>query len=446
MAEKSMKNFNKKIFTRFLDTNKQAKDNILSEIAPYLVDFTVLIETERVILKSAEFEGICAMLKHARKKHKLTQAFVSSLLFVSPRYLRDIENIRVPCSSFLAVKILQAVAYMEKVDLNMTIQLDYLRVQFPGLDVAYIMEKVLRIKPRFFLAEENHTYGYAKRFSIDQVWLFQANPEHIEMGMLIQLGGQGCAQMEQFLKQQGRNWFEFLKCCIEHGGKFTRIDLAINDYDEFFKLSEVLDKLDNKEVVTKFRSYKSLFESDFDTGEKSGITIYLGSQSSLLYLCFYQKNYEIAKKQKKRLEDIAIKNRYEMRFAKEYADAIGHELVDTGDMMGVAKGVLKSYIRFLEPGQGQRRTNWPTWYKWQVFLDNTTEVLLYREEVPAFYERSLAWLQSSVAPTLKMVNKIDLALNTTELPELIHDAELTAKHQQIIEFQTTPMAEIIVEE
>ena len=66
--------------------------------------------------------------------------------------------------------------------------------------------------------------------------------------------------------------------------------------------------------------------------------------------------------------------------------------------------------------------------------------------MPAFYERSLAWLQSSVAPTLKMVNKIDLALNTTELPELIHDAELTAKHQQIIEFQTTPMAEIIVEE
>lgn len=43
---------------------------------------------------------------------------------------------------------------------------------------------------------------------------------------------------------------------IRELGDFTRIDLAVDDFGQFFTVQEVHDLVENKQCVTKFRTFQ----------------------------------------------------------------------------------------------------------------------------------------------------------------------------------------------
>lgn len=51
--------------------------------------------------------------------------------------------------------------------------------------------------------------------------------EHL--GVLLELKGRGCRQMESYLLAQERSWYDFMLDCMTAGGVMKRLDLAIND-------------------------------------------------------------------------------------------------------------------------------------------------------------------------------------------------------------------------
>ena len=60
-------------------------------------------------------------------------------------------------------------------------------------------------------------------------------------------------------------------------------------------------------------------------------------------------------------------------------------------------------------------------------------------------ERTLGWISRQVAPTLKMLKKIDAGNSTSYLKEIEDNAKLTEKHLQIIRQQTADTEELITE-
>ena len=60
-------------------------------------------------------------------------------------------------------------------------------------------------------------------------------------------------------------------------------------------------------------------------------------------------------------------------------------------------------------------------------------------------ERTLGWISRQVAPTLKMLKKIDAGNSTSYLKEIEDNAKLTEKHLQIIKQQTADTEELITE-
>ena len=50
--------------------------------------------------------------------------------------------------------------------------------------------------------------------------------EHL--GVLLELKGKGCRQMECYLLAQERSWYDFMLDCMTAGGVMKRLDLAIN--------------------------------------------------------------------------------------------------------------------------------------------------------------------------------------------------------------------------
>lgn len=93
---------------------------------------------------------------------------------------------------------------------------------------------------------------------------------------------------------------DLISGAIKLNGKFTRIDLALDDYEGHLNLPYIYEKLEKKEVATRFRSF-SRFEAPVNlvmTGNlfkdhkigRHGFTIYIGAfRGSNTFVRIYDK-------------------------------------------------------------------------------------------------------------------------------------------------------------
>lgn len=111
---------------------------------------------------------------------------------------------------------------------------DYIRVTFKTHDVDRIIENILHLNKDFMTEKPNGFYGYVGTFELDFIKVFYSPPGD-NRGILVELSGQGCRQFESFLDCRKKTWFDFFQDCIQHGGSFTRLDLAIDDKKHTFQ-------------------------------------------------------------------------------------------------------------------------------------------------------------------------------------------------------------------
>ncbi|EEV50112.1 cro/CI family transcriptional regulator [Enterococcus faecium 1,141,733] len=322
--------------------------------------------------------------------------------------------------------------------------IDYLRISFPFHDVERIFNEVLKIKKEFFAETSSHLYGYVGGFQLDYIHVLYSK-KNDDRGILIQLSGQGCRQFEAFLEAQGRTWFDFFYVCFDHKAKFTRVDLAINDYKEYLNIPVLLNKIERQELISRFEVYEFNGSGSISKKKRGGVSIYLGSKKSLFYIAFYQKNYEQAKKLGIPVEEVPIKNRYELRFKDERAmDAITR-YVESGMLSDLLLGILNDYLCFTDKRPDVSRKYWPINKKWHHFIGGVENVKLITEPNEKLYERSKNWFKRTVAPTVKMLMEVDDYNDTEETWEIIDEAELSDKHLHMIEAQTAAIQEMVVE-
>ena len=106
------------------------------------------------------------------------------------------------------------------------------------------------------------------------------------------------------------------------GGVMKRLDLAINDRAGILDIPKLKEKYKAGECVSYFRmqkDYSGTEKCGSDIPKNTGETLYLGSTSSELYMCAYQKNYEQYVKNGTEIENTEIKNRFEIRMKNERA-------------------------------------------------------------------------------------------------------------------------------
>ena len=128
--------------------------------------------------------------------------------------------------------------------------------------------------------------------------------------------------MEGYLLAQERSWYDFMLDCLTAGGKMKRLDLAINDKAGILDIPKLKEKYKAGECISYFRmqkDYSGTEKCGSDLPKNTGETLYLGSTSSELYMCAYQKNYEQYVKNGIEVEDTEIKNRFEIRMKNERA-------------------------------------------------------------------------------------------------------------------------------
>ena len=390
------------------------------------------------------YDDFIKELKTKRKNYAVSQMKLATDLGISRQYINEIENGKVIPKDELKEKILYE---LEKLNPNapLFLLIDYFRVRFSTTDVKEIIEKVLRIKFNYLNYEEYGFYSYENHYAIGNIFIMVS--KDISKGVLVELKGQGCRQMESYLIAQGRSWYDFMLDCLIAGGIMKRIDLAINDRVGILNIPELTQKCRNEECISYFRSFKS-----YRTGELKmrkdkefmGNTLYIGSLKSELYFCIYEKDYEQYFKNGISIEDSEIKNRFEIRLKNERAYHAVVDLITYRDAEHTAFSIINHYVRFVDKNTTISKSKWKINNRWAWFIgENRKPLKLTSQPEPYTIQKTLSWLSKQVAPTLKMIIEYDNQNNTTIFKDMINNTRLNNKQKQFLERQNIDIKEII---
>ena len=400
--------------------------------------------------------GVCRLnestfitaLKEKRQSYGVSQTRLAIMAGISREHLNRIEAGKVTLTDDMQDKLMGAVEKFNP-DAPMFLLFDYVRIRFPTLDIQHVIRDILKLNIDYMLHEDYGHYKYTEHYYLGDVFVYTSQDE--EKGTLLELKGKGCRQFESYLLAQGRSWYDFLMDALIEGGVMKRLDLAINDRAGILDIPDLTAKCNREECVSLFRSFKSYASGELvkhNEQDKAGMghTLYIGSLKSEVYFCCYEKSYEQYAKLRIPLEEAPIKNRFEIRLKDERAYYAVRELLTHYDAEQTAFSIINHYIRFVDREPEKRKTDWKLNDRWAWFIGkDRPPVKLTTDPEPYTLERTLGWISRQVAPTLKMLKKIDAGNSTSYLKEIEDNAKLTEKHLQIIRQQTADTEELITE-
>ena len=378
----------------------------------------------------------------------MSQTRLAIMAGISREHLNRIEAGKVNLTDDMQDKLMEAVEKFNP-DAPMFLLFDYVRIRFPTLDIRHVIRDILKLNVDYMLHEDYGHYKYTEHYYLGDVFVYTSQDE--EKGTLLELKGKGCRQFESYLLAQGRSWYDFLMDALVEGGVMKRLDLAINDRAGILDIPDLTAKCNREECVSLFRSFKSYASGELvkhNEQDKAGMghTLYIGSLKSEVYFCCYEKNYEQYAKLGIPTSEAPIKNRFEIRLKDERAYYAVRELLTHYDAEQTAFSIINHYIRFVDREPEKRKTDWKLNDRWAWFIGkDRPPVKLTTDPEPYTLERTLGWISRQVAPTLKMLKKIDAGNRTSYLKEIEDNAKLTEKHLQIIRQQTADTEELITE-
>ena len=400
--------------------------------------------------------GVCRLnestfitaLKEKRLSYGVSQTRLAIMAGISREHLNRIEAGKVTLTDDMQDKLMEAVEKFNP-DAPMFLLFDYVRIRFPTLDIQHVIRDILKLNIDYMLHEDYGHYKYTEHYYLGDVFVYTSQDE--EKGTLLELKGKGCRQFESYLLAQERSWYDFLMDALVEGGVMKRLDLAINDRAGILDIPDLTAKCNREECVSLFRSFKSYASGELvkhNEQDKAGMghTLYIGSLKSEVYFCCYEKNYEQYAKLGIPTSEAPIKNRFEIRLKDERAYYAVRELLTHYDAEQTAFSIINHYIRFVDREPEKRKTDWKLNDRWAWFIGkDRPPVKLTTDPEPYTLERTLGWISRQVAPTLKMLKKIDAGNSTSYLKEIEDNAKLTEKHLQIIKQQTANTEELITE-
>ena len=378
----------------------------------------------------------------------MSQTRLAIMAGISREHLNRIEAGKVNLTDDMQDKLMEAVEKFNP-DAPMFLLFDYVRIRFPTLNIQHVIKDILKLNVDYMLHEDYGHYKYTEHYYLGDVFVYTSQDE--EKGTLLELKGKGCRQFESYLLAQGRSWYDFLMDALIEGGVMKRLDLAINDRAGILDIPDLTAKCNREECVSLFRSFKSYASGELvkhNEQDKAGMghTLYIGSLKSEVYFCCYEKNYEQYAKLGIQIEEAPIKNRFEIRLKDERAYYAVRELLTHYDAEQTAFSIINHYIRFVDREPEKRKTDWKLNDRWAWFIGkDRPPIKLTTDPEPYTLERTLGWISRQVAPTLKMLKRIDAGNSTSYLKEIEDNAKLTEKHLQIIRQQTADTEELITE-
>lgn len=256
----------------------------------------------------------------------------------------------------------------------------------------------------------------------------------MNMGIHIEFSGQGCRYLESSI---GEDWRGFFALINSLGVKYSRLDIALDDYKQMLKFNQIEDKVRDGEVISLSRkrditeTVEVSKQEKFDNkGRSKGKTIYFGTRSSSIYIRFYDKK----KEQENKGIEVKAKSwqRYEIVLRKEKAEDFISRFCEGETFDSLYLGVLSGAIRFVEQGTDTNKARWQSSPFWLEFLKGIESIKLKSHEVTPEIGKTIDWIDVSVLRSLKLLSKVAKE-GDIDLYQIIENSnkEISERHKML---------------
>lgn len=256
----------------------------------------------------------------------------------------------------------------------------------------------------------------------------------IKMGVHFEFSGQGCRILEQ-----EKDWLEWFKLLDDLKVRYSRIDIALDDYKGLLDFDVMEEKIKKGEVISLSRTRNIDSSLDFSKAEKldnkgqsKGKTLYFGNRQSLMMIRFYDKKREQeAKKIECRFD---FWQRYEIVLKREKAIDFINRLKQGEKFGELYLKVMSGLIRFVDQGSDQNKTRWKTSDFWSEFINGSKSVKLESKNLDPSIFKTISWMDQSVIGSLQLLVEI-AKMGNFDLLELLKNSqsrEKSDRHKSIL--------------
>lgn len=228
----------------------------------------------------------------------------------------------------------------------------------------------------------------------------------IKMGVHFEFTGQGCRILEQ-----DRDWVDWFNLLDGLNARYSRIDIALDDFVGLLDFDLMEDKIKKGEVISLSRTRNIEASLDFKKAEKldnngksKGKTIYFGNKNSLMMIRFYDKKRE--QEAKKIFCPYEFWQRYEIVLKREKAIDFVEKLRSGENFSDLYLKVISGLIRFVEPSDDKNKARWKTSPFWNDFIEGSEPIKLERKNLDPSLDKTIKWIDESVLGSLQLLIEV----------------------------------------
>ena len=274
-----------------------------------------------------------------------------------------------------------------------------------------------------FHEQKNGNGFYRKSIRMGGIVIYY-EPHDRKSGIFLNMSGKACREYESLSPYKNSDlgvWVHLFSLFTMMGANYTRLDIAVDTFDDEISTLKVQRYLQRKHVTSQFRTMRRMTKHTIKGYESNGDTIYFGSGSSNIQVRIYDKKAERESKSKdgKKFEVTVEKwVRTEIQLRDEHASMAVLYLLSGRSVGTLLRGILKNYIQFRQTKGDSNLSRRPL-AKWYVdFLQGVDALKLTNVAQDYTVERSKDWIDKSVTPTLAMLLT---ALDVTDPKQLIQE-------------------------
>lgn len=248
---------------------------------------------------------------------------------------------------------------------------DWVTCSFSGTDVFSVIS-ILGLQPDQFSFAEKYSWGYPNTATFGNIRIFYTPDEKqypkAHKGCCLNMSGQGCREFESY--SPSLSWPMLFSRMDLLGGNFTRLDLAYDDRTGVIILPRLAMDISDRNFIGHAKKTERLYSDDIEN-DIQGLTVYVGSRKSDLFIRIYDKaaerGYPSGEFHWVRVE-IQMRNDRAMMASRAVA---------TDPHIGnVFAGILANYLRILQPTGDSNKSRWPTADYWLKILHDVSSLRL----------------------------------------------------------------------
>ncbi|NQP26679.1 replication initiation factor domain-containing protein [Streptococcus suis] len=388
-------------------------------------------------------------LKKFRKERiGVSQNDFASMVGLSVNTIKSYESNRRMLTTEKFLEMKEQLGYLNNESNRLEVLIDYVRITFMDVrDLEYFVERYLYSPLSEFESNETRLMMYTHLWKRGDIWIFDyADKSRTDnYQMTLQLSGKGCRQMELIMEREGITWCEFFQRMLfeRKDMRVRRLDIAMDELyqgidkeHEQVNLSDLIRKLYSKELYyEKMKTWNAVDGGKLDGSANQGLSLYFGSRQSNMYFNFYEKRYELARREGMTVSEslgvFGVWNRFEIRLAREKAEAVVEEFTGGVDLAEIARGLINSRLEVFD-GTNEYGGYVPD-EKWQKLFGGVEPLTLSVRPEPYDIESTVKWLIYQVSNSLLLVDEADKILNTQYLQMILSAGELTDKAKATLE-------------